>query len=121
MHDTERQLTPTIGDPDAEGEYSNNILSPFRTSSFHFNDMRFSLMEPVICSLEYRNNLWVYECPRYGLHTFSDDRQEALRQLGEEFAFLYDGLINEPNENLTPDAIELREILKTDFVRVGEL
>ena len=116
MHNTERQLTPTIGDPDAEGEYSNNTLS-----SFHFNNRRFILREPVICSPEYRNNLWVYECPRYGLHAFSEDRQEALRQLGEEFAFLYEGLINEPDANLTPDAIELREILKTDFVRVEEL
>lgn len=96
-------------------------LSPFRTSSFHFNDRRFILREPVICSPEYRNNLWVYECPRYGLHAFSEDRQDALRQLGEEFAFLYEGLINEPDENLTPDAIELRDLLRADSVRVEEI
>jgi len=96
-------------------------LSPFRTSSFHFNDRRFVIKEPVICSLEYRNNLWVYECPRYGLHASSEDRQEALRQLGEEFAFLYEGLINEPDENLTLYAIELRDLLKADSVRVKEI
>jgi len=96
-------------------------LSPFRTPSFHFNDKRFILREPVICSPEYRNNLWVYECPRYGLHAFSEDRQEALRQLGEEFAFLYEGLINELDEELTPDAIELRDLLKADSVRVEEI
>ena len=99
-------------------EVSTIDLSSFRTSSFHFNDRRFILGKPVRCSLEYRNNLWVYECPRYGLHAFSEDRQEALRQLGEEFAFLYEGLINEPDENLTPDAIELRDLLKADSVRV---
>jgi hypothetical protein len=55
--------------------------------SFCFNNKDFILKEPVICTLEYRNSLWVYECPRYGLHTFSKDRHEALRQLGEEFNF----------------------------------
>ncbi len=102
-------------------DVSTMDLLPFRTSTFHFNDRRFILGAPVICSLEYRNNLWVYECPRYGLHAFSEDRQEALRQLGEEFAFLYAGLINEPDENLTPDAIELRDLLKADSVRVDEI
>ena len=107
MYDTILQLSMTAGRPDSEDE--------------RFNNRRFILREPVICSLDYRNDLWVYECPRYGLHAFSEDRQEALRQLGEEFAFLYEGLINEPDENLTPDAIELRDLLKADSVRVGEI
>jgi hypothetical protein len=96
-------------------------LSPFRASSFQFNNKRFILKEPVICSLEFKNNLWIYECQRYGLHTFSEDRQEALLQLGEEFVFLYDGLIHEPDENLTYDAIELRNLIKSDVVRVEEI
>ncbi|MEA1944220.1 MAG: hypothetical protein U9N07_02605 [Euryarchaeota archaeon] len=121
MSKIKQHLTLTIKNPDVEGEHPNNILSPFRTSSFHLNDRRFILREPVIRSPEYRNNLWVYECHRYGLHAFSEDRQEALRQLGEEFAFLYDGLINEPDEKLTPDAIELRDLLRADVVRVEEI
>ena len=115
-----RQSTLTTGRPDID-DWHLSHKNTFRTSSFHFNDRRFILREPVICSPEYRNNLWVYECPRYGLHAFSEDRQEALRQLGEEFAFLYEGLINEPDENLTPDAIELRDLLKADSVRVEEI
>jgi len=67
--------------------------------------------------MKHRNNLWVYDCPRYGLHTFSEDRHEAFCQLGEEFNFLYEGLIHEPDENLTQDAIELRDVLKADVFR----
>ncbi|RLG28406.1 hypothetical protein DRO03_09920 [Methanosarcinales archaeon] len=115
-----RQSTLTNGRPDID-DWQFNHRHTVLTSSFHFNDRRFIPREPVICSPEYRNNLWVYECPRYGLHAFSEDRQEALRQLGEEFAFLYEGLINEPDENLTPDAIELRDLLKADSVRVEEI
>jgi len=37
---------------------------------------------------------------------FQKTRNEALRQLGEEFNFFYEGLILEPDENLTQDAIE---------------
>lgn len=115
-----QQSTLNTGRPDID-DWQLNHRHPLLTSSFHFNDKRFVIKESVICSPEYRNNLWVYECPRYGLHTFSEDRQEALRQLGEEFAFLYEGLINEPDENLTPDAIELRDLLKADSVRVEEI
>ncbi|KAF5416902.1 MAG: hypothetical protein C5S48_01565 [Candidatus Methanogaster sp.] len=115
-----RRSTLTTGRPDID-DWQLNHRHTVLTSSFHFNDRRFILREPVICSPEYRNNLWVYECPRYGLHAFSEDRQEALRQLGEEFAFLYEGLIDEPDEKLTPDAIELRDLLKADSVRVEEI
>ena len=108
----------TVKQIDEVLDISTVDLSPFRTSSFHFNDKSFIIREPTICSLEYHNDLWIYECPRYGLHTFSDNRQEALQQLGEEFTFLYDGLIDEPDENLTQDAIELRDLLKADVVEI---
>ena len=88
--------------------------------SFNFNNKRFILKEPAICTLDCLNNLWVYKCPRYGLYTFSEDKQEALQQLNEEFAFLYDGLIHEPDENLTQDAIELRDIIKADVISIRD-
>lgn len=87
---------------------------------FNFNNKRFILKEPVVYSLKYLNNLWVYESPRYGLHTFSEDMHEAFCQLGEEFTFLYEGLIHEPDENLTQDAIELRDVLKEDIERAED-
>ena len=92
----------------------NNQLKPFKISSFIFNNTSFILKKSTTCSLKYQNDLWMYECPRYGLHTFSKNKQEALQQLNEEFAFLYDGLINEPDDNLTQDAIELRDLLNVE-------
>jgi len=93
-------------------------LSTFKTSAFHFNDKKFILKKPATCSLKHQNDLWICECPRYSLHTFSENKQEALQQLNEEFAFLCDGLINETNDNLTQDAIELRNLLKSDVLKV---
>jgi len=99
----------------------NNQLKPFKKTSFSFNNTSFILKKPATCSLKYQNDLWMYECPRYGLHTFSENKQESLQQLNEEFAFLYDGLIHEPDEKLTPDAIELRDLLKSDVLKVEKM
>ena len=99
----------------------NNQLKPFKKSSFNFNNTHFILKKPATCSLKYQNGLWIYECPQYGLHTFSENKQEALQQLDEEFAFLYDGLMHEPNDNLTQDAIELRDLLKSDVLKVEKI
>lgn len=57
-------------------------------------------------------NLWVFECSEYGLSAFSADRAEALQQLHEGFAFLYDGLVSKPDSASTPDAITLRADVK---------
>jgi len=99
----------------------NNQLKPFKISSFSFNNTSFILKKPATCSLKYQNGLWMYECLRYGLYTFSENKQEALQQLNEEFAFLYDGLIHEPDEKLTQDAIELRDLLKSDVLKVEKI
>lgn len=96
----------------------NNQFKSFNTSSFSFNNTSFILKKSATCSLKHQNGLWMYECPRYGLHAFSENKPEALQQFNEEFAFLYDGLINEPDDNLTQDAIELRDLLKSDVLKV---
>lgn len=99
----------------------NNMQTSFKTPSFSFNNTSFTLKKPAPCSLKYHNDLWICECLRYGLYAFSEDKQEALQQLGEEFAFLYDGLTHEPDEKQTQDAIELRDLLKSDVVKVKRI
>ena len=93
--------------------YATSILEPetevrpFETCSFLWGNHNYLLRQPVQILSVCQNGLWVFECPAYGLSAFSTSREEALRQLQEEFAFLYDGLTDEPNEALTPDAIAL--------------
>jgi len=96
-------------------------LSPFNIGSFMWQKRRFKLVAPVSCFPAYRNELWVYECPKYGIVAFSSDRQQAVYQLHEEFAFLYDGLIGELDKNLTEDAIDLRDLIDDDVDAVEEI
>lgn len=89
-------------------------VRPFETCSFLWGNHNYLLRHPVQILSARQNGLWVFECPAYGLSAFSSSREEALSQLQEEFAFLYDGLTDEPDEALAPDAIVLRDRLRSD-------
>ena len=92
-----------------------------RLRVFRWENRRFVLRESVVCLLTYEGGLWVYKCPVYKLHAFSQDRSDALLQFNEEFAFRYDCLINEPDDNLTIDAIQLRDRFKADIAEVEDI
>ena len=96
-------------------------LSPFRIKTFAWGQKKYILKEPVLCTVDYEGELWIYKVPLYGLHACAADRQEALSQLHEFFAFDYDDRIGEKSENLTLDAIELRERLKEEVLSVEEV
>ena len=93
---------------------SETEVRPFEACSFLWGSHNYLLRQPVQILSARQNGLWVFECPAYGLSAFSISREEALSQLQEEFAFLYDGLIDEPNEALTPDSVALRDRLRAD-------
>lgn len=95
-------------------------LPPFGIKVFVWQNRRYILKEPVLIHLDYEGDLWVYKIPRYALHAFSPDRRNALSQLHEHFAFACDDLLCETDENLTLDAIELRDRLKSDIEDIKE-
>ena len=119
--DSNRVLTARHDGKDAKhGRTSATTanLGPFSLGCFQWQNRRFLLKNPVTCVLDFQDGLWVYECPRYGLHTFSRSRHDALAQFNEEFACLYDGLYDEPDDALTLDAIHLRDVLRNDLETV---
>jgi len=103
----------------------NNILfmpqNMFVKDSFVWENKKYNLKNQVVCNIEYQDDLWIIECKRYGLHAFSNNKDEALSQFEEEFAFLCDGLLKEDDNNLTNDAKELKYILKNDLYSTSEL
>ena len=95
--------------------------SGFKKQSFQWGDKKYHLREAVCFDVKYEKPLWVYDCPRYKIHTFSYNQHDALNQLDEDFDFLYNGLVEEDDENLTRDAIELKRILEKDILEVIEV
>jgi len=96
-------------------------LSPFRIKRFICDNKKYILKEPVLCNIDYEGDLWIYEVPRYGLHAYSENRQEALSQIHDEFAFLYETFYNEKDENLTKKARQLRDNLREDLLKIEEI
>ncbi|HPZ10020.1 MAG TPA: hypothetical protein PL110_18155 [Candidatus Eremiobacteraeota bacterium] len=95
-----------------------SYLSPFYIKEFILDNKRYILKDPVICNVDYQDDLWIYEVPRYGLHAFSKDRKEAFFQLQDEFVFLCDTFLHEEDEKLTQDAIALRDIIRKDLLKI---
>ncbi len=91
-----------------------NISQP-EFQKFNWANKKYILKRVVPGILSFEDGLWVYKVPRYGLHSYSTERKEAYAQINEEFALLCDGLLDEIDDNLTLDAIELREVLKQDI------
>lgn len=96
-------------------------VGEFTKDRFNAFNREFLLKKPVSCISEYKSGLWVFECPRYKLHSFNFDRITALEQFNEEFIIVCDGILNEPDSKLSEDAIELKNILLNDIKNNGKL
>ncbi len=96
-------------------------VKPFETCSFLSGHVNYVLHRPIQCLSARQDGLWVFECPQYGLVAFSADHREAKEQLEEEFGILYEGLIHQPDEALTQDAIRMRDKLRADVKTIQPL
>lgn len=93
-------------------------MQPPIFNKFDFDNRSFVLKKPVEAIFKYEDGLWVYEIPEYGIHTYSYDRKEAFASIGEDFAFQYDDIALEEDENLSEDAIKLKQRIKENLKEV---
>lgn len=87
-------------------------LAPSKLHAFEWGGKHYSLREPLEYTLAFDGEVWIYDVPKLGIHVGAPSLQEAYVQLQEEFVGLIDGLLDEPDENLTADAVELRDQLR---------
>ncbi len=92
---------------------ANKQFPYHEATRFCWDGKVYVLRSPVAYTVTYEG-VWVYRCNRYGLHAFATDKATAFAEFNEEFAFIYEGLVNEPDENLTQDAITLKHRLIED-------
>jgi hypothetical protein len=93
-------------------------VNSFYIEKFQWDNKTFILKTPVICYVEYDEGLWIYKVPDYDLIAFSEDKEEALTDLNEEFVFLCEDLLNELDENLTCGAIKLKNLIKSNLDKI---
>ncbi len=93
-------------------------LLPFRLKAFSWDNRRFILKRTLSCQPDFRNGLWVYECELLGLHAYAETREQAFRDFHEEFAAIWDGVAQEEDKALAPDALALKAELLNLVERV---
>lgn len=101
-----------------EESFSSKSLTVFDKQEFSWAGVEYTLKTPVLCTSELQNGVWIVECSKYNLVASDKNKNEALRQLAEQFVALYRGLTEENNKNLTKDAIELKEKLKKEIANI---
>ena|SRR5437773_11126468 len=80
----------------------------------------FLLKRPVPVCVSLDDDFWGYESQDFGIIAYGATRDAALRSFSEDFSALYDHLARETNDNLTPDAIRIKQAFSETVESVVE-
>jgi hypothetical protein len=86
---------------------------PLRIARFEHAGRVYDLSTPIAVNVEYTDGLWVYHHPKLNLWGYASRREDALKELHGNFAYLYKEIAEEAPENLDALAQQLRELLLT--------
>ena len=89
-------------------------------SNFHYNGQTYWLKDSVTCEVDRVKSkgetLWIYHVATFQIWGLGKTRYEAEETLGESFHVQIDDLLDESDDNLTLDAIRLRDRLRDCLV-----
>ena len=93
-----------------------SMVQPFlalRWTRVEYANRRLVLREPIVVAQQYEDGLWVCSHEPLGILVAGDSRRAAMDSLRAEFLELWDFIAQENDGNLTQDAIELKNKLRT--------
>ncbi len=73
---------------------------------------RFVLRQAVHISVEFSDGVWVHHLAPLGIIAYGHSRLESLDAFREEFAAIYDSIVQEDEAKLTEDALELKATMQ---------
>ena len=86
-------------------------MEPLRISRFVTAGRTFQLKEPLIVNAEFDEGMWVYHSPLINLWGYGARPEDALCDLHESFAYLWDEIALEQDELLDGSAIQVKRSL----------
>lgn len=113
--DTQGAVTQinSIGDIDLAN------MEPLRMRRFEYGANTYRLRKPLIVEVQHSDGLWVYRNSDIGLWGVGERRVDALKDLNENFDFLYEEYAKENDSRLDSKALQLKmELL--NMVERGE-
>lgn len=86
-------------------------MDPIRLTRFEHAGVRYSLRKPVVVTVEYTDGLWVYHNEPLNLWGYGERREDALKDLQENFAYLWKEVAEEDDAVLDDKARLLKRAL----------
>jgi hypothetical protein len=86
-------------------------MEPLRLTRFEHAGVRYNLRRPIPVAVEYADGLWVYHHEALNLWGYGERREDALRDLHENFAYLWKEFAEEDDEILDEKAKALKRAL----------
>ena len=80
----------------------------WRPSKIRAKGKLFHLAHPIACVIEKQDDLLFSEDANLGIIAYGDSREEVIREFSEEFAVLWDVIVQEEDSLLTQDALALK-------------
>lgn len=74
----------------------------------------FVLREPIVVGVEREEGgIWVHACEELGILSYAMTEDASRKEFAGDFAYLWDGLADEPDSALTVDAQQLKARLRS--------
>jgi len=88
-------------------------MDPLRLTRFEAEGTVYHLKEPLVVDVEYSDEMWVFRNDLINLWGFGERREDALRDLHENFAYLWHEIAQETDELLDSHAIDIKRVLSS--------
>jgi len=102
------------GKPDIDKVLEYEILADehqYRPAQIAWGVRAFSLEHEIACAVTFEDDLWVVEYEPLGIRAYAETRGQAIQEFDEEFAAVWDAYASVPDDQLTDDAIDLKQRL----------
>ena len=84
-------------------------LRPYRPDEIVWGERIFFLHGQIACGIEIEEGLWIIEYEPLGIRASGGSHEDAIAEFSEEFAMLWDEYARTAEEELTEDAVALKQ------------
>lgn len=94
------------------GRVEISVISPVLIESISSCGKSFKFKRPICVAVDHESGYWVHEYQPLKIYAYGETLSESRRAFDQDFAACWDGIANEPDEKLTLDAREMKNVMR---------